>query len=336
MSLAALMWLVLAAAQVDPARPAADAEAARQRWWALGTSEYQKDRFTECRDAFRHLTELAPKAGPAVTMLGLCESGARQYDAAIEHLQQGQDLGAVNEAIDKAAKYQLARLYTSRGMFESALAVIAQLATITEEKPAYILLSGVAALWKPMFPEDVPSEDRELVYLAGKAFWHAGARNAGDAERMLQELAAKYPAAPGVHYLYGAFELRNDPDRAVAEFERELQITPGHVGALSALAAEYLRRKEAEKGLPYARELAAALPDAVASHALLGRLLADKGDLKEGVRELEKARTLDPNDPQPHIALASVYAQLGRKEDAARERQEFIRLKGSEKKPAER
>jgi Flp pilus assembly protein TadD len=181
-----------------------------------------------------------------------------------------------------------------------------------------------------MLPEEVPESDRELVYLAGRAFWYAAARKGAAAAEAMQELVNRYPASPGVHYLFGSYQLAENAGQAVDEFLAELKINPSHAGALSALAAEYLRRGEPLQGLPYARQLVAILPDALASHTLLGRLLAEQGDIEEGVRELEKARAIDPDHPQPHITLASLYAKLGRKQDAARERQEFLRLKDRE------
>jgi Flp pilus assembly protein TadD len=104
------------------------------------------------------------------------------------------------------------------------------------------------------------------------------------------------------------------------------------VGALAALAAEYLRRDEADLGIPYARRLLDVLPQSVAPHTLLGRLLAMKGEITEGIVELEKAREIDPDDPQPHIALASLYAKAGRPQDAAKERAAFSRINAGEKK----
>jgi len=62
------------------------------------------------------------------------------------------------------------------------------------------------------------------------------------------------------------------------------------------------------------------------AHAVLGRILCE-GDIDQarGVNELEQARTLAPGSPQVHMALASAYAKVGRKEDAAKERQEFLK-----------
>jgi Flp pilus assembly protein TadD len=339
-----MAFLFFAQAPAGSTRPASAAKIQQglkanpswqEGWWELGTLDYQQDRYAECRDAFKQLGKLAPKSGAAWTMLGLCEFGAKQFDAALIHLRQGQDLRVGNDAIDTVAKFHLAQLYTHVGNFEMALSILADLAQHKEESSSYIMASGIAALWKPIFPEELQKEDRELVYLAGKAFWDAGARKAVDAQRGFETLAGKYPESPGVHYLYGSFELANNPDHALLEFERELAISPRHLGALSAIAMEYLRRGDSAKGLPYARKCEEFYPDALACHVILGRTLADSGDLQEGARELESAKQLDPADPQARIALASVYAKLGREDDAARERREFLRLKEKSKRPGD-
>ena len=346
---AAIVFLALLSSWPGAAQLSKEAEAARKKnspeaislyqralradprwqdgWWALGTLEYQKDHYPQCRDAFGRLSELAPASGLALAMLGLCENGNKEYDAALDHLKRGLEHGINNDAIMKTARFHLARLYTRAGMFEPALGVIAQLTETVPESPVYLQLAGAAALWMPVFPEDIPSADRELVYLSGLAFWHAGSRYATGADKDMEELVSRYPSARGVHYLRGSYELRSNPDRAITEFEAELKNSPGHPGALAALAAEYLRRGDAAKGLPYGKTLAQELPEGVASHALLGRLLAESGDLAGGVLELEKARDLEPTDPQPHISLASLYAKLGRTADAAREREAFMRAK---------
>jgi tetratricopeptide (TPR) repeat protein len=307
----------------------------QEGWWALGSLHYEKDRYPQCREAFRRLTVLEVNSGPAFAMLGLCEFGAKEYDAAIADLGHGQQLGVANDALNEVARYHIAMLLTRAGDFENALGVLLELEQSGKEKRAYVILSGIAGLWKPMLPEDLPPDQRELVLLAGRAFCDAATRNVAAAKKSFEILLSKYPSTPGVHYLYGSFALIEDQDRALPAFEEELKISPQHVGALSAIAAEYLRRDEPAKGLPYARKCVELLPDGVACHAILGRLLAETGDLTGGAAELEIARKLGPDDPQPCIALASIYGKLGRQEDAARERREFLRLKAQSKKPGE-
>jgi tetratricopeptide (TPR) repeat protein len=50
----------------------------------------------------------------------------------------------------------------------------------------------------------------------------------------------------------------------------------------------------------------------------MGRVMVAEGKLPEAIRLMERARSLSPEIPQIHAALAIAYARSGRKEDAAR------------------
>jgi predicted Zn-dependent protease len=184
----------------------------------------------------------------------------------------------------------------------------------------------LAALRKPLLPEELPPKDRELVLQAGKAAWAIGARRAQEAETILKELAARYPDASNVNYLLGSLLLISDPKQGIPHLQRELAISPGHLPALVQLALEFEKQGDKAQALVYAREAAKVAPKSFAARNTLGRMLVDSGELEEGIKELEAARALAPDSPQTRIALASAYSKAGRKEEAARERQEFKRL----------
>lgn len=326
----------------SPAAPALFAKALRlnpswkEGWWGLGSLQYQRDAYAECRNSFQKLTRLDAQNGAAWTMLGLCEYGVKEYDTSLGHLKRGQQIGLANDSMDTVAKYHVAQLMTRAGDFEPALQILMSFAQTGKQSAAYLMLAGTAGLWKPALPEEILADDRERVLLAGRAFWEAAQRHVPEARSAFADLLEQYGKSSGVHYLYASFLLVENPDKAVGEFEEELHVTPDHPGALTALAAEYLRRGEAARALPYAKRCVEVLPNAVAAHVLAGRSLTETGDLAAGLRELEKARELGPDEPQVRIGLASVYAKLGRTEDAARERREFLRLKDLNKKPEER
>ena len=336
------------AAQADEARAKGSAEATvlyqralklkpdwKDGWWALGTLHYGRNQYAEAVTDFEKLVALDKTAAPAYAMLGLSQYNAVQYDAALDNLIQAQKLNVINESIGQASMYTLAKLWTKKGNFEGALGILYEFAQLGKESPAYLSLAGTAGLWKPMFPEEVAAADRDLVFLAGKAFWEAARRNVPVARASFEDLVAHYPAAPGVHYLYGSFEMFDSADRALPLFEEELKITPNHIGAQMALGAEYMRRGDVAKALPYARRSVELAPGSYASHTLLGRALVETGALAPALKELETARQMAPDDPAPRIALASLYMKLGRKDDAARERREFQRIQASSKKPGE-
>lgn len=305
-------------------------------WWSLGTLHYKANQSKECAEDFERLVALDPGSAPAHAMLGLCQFQLQRYDAALEHLQKSQSLNLTNEAIAMPAEYTLAKLWTKRGNFEAALTILFDFAQMHKDNPAYLLLSGAAGLWRPLFPEEIPQSDRELLFLAGRAFWEGAQRNLPVARASFDDLLSRYPTAAGVHYLYGSFELYDQPDKALGLFLEEHRLNPKHIGVLTALAAEYLRRGDSAKAMAYARDSVELAPQSYAAHALLGRALLDSGDLEASKKELEQARQLAPEEAQPHIALASLYTKLGRSEDAARERREFLRIQAKNKKPNEK
>jgi hypothetical protein len=55
--------------------------------------------------------------------------------------------------------------------------------------------------------------------------------------------------------------------------------------------------------------------------------LVKAGQLKEGTRELETSRNLEPESSHVRYVLSRAYLRLNRKEDALREQKAFERLK---------
>jgi tetratricopeptide (TPR) repeat protein len=78
----------------------------------------------------------------------------------------------------------------------------------------------------------------------------------------------------------------------------------------------------------------ASKPEAAEAHYLLGCLLERKLESARAAAELERSVRLNPRDPAPHFHLARVYRELGRKEDAARERELHQKLSEELEAPA--
>jgi predicted Zn-dependent protease len=108
---------------------------------------------------------------------------------------------------------------------------------------------------------------------------------------------------------------------------KELSREPGHVPSLLAIVRELERQSQFQEALGYAQRAVAAAPGDYAAHAILGRILVSLDRTEEGLRELELAKNIEAGSPQVYFALASAYAKLGRNEDAAKARAEFLRLK---------
>lgn len=297
-------------------------------WWYLGTMAYDQDRYLECRDAFRRFIAIEKRMAPAYAMLGLCEFPAKEYKAAVAHLERARTIGLPNgQPLTTVALYHEVLLQNHFSNFEQALRIANILSRTTAVSPEIITAAGIAAVRKPVFPSEVPESARDLVFRLGSALLPGGENPVEESLKRFEQIIKDYPDVPQVHYAFAAFLLAVDPDRGVAELKRELDISPDHIPALVSLAVEYQKRGEPESARPYAERAVKFAPANFAARGALGRILLDMGDVAGAIRELENAVRLEPNSPPMRFSLASAYSRAGRKEDASRQRAEFTRLK---------
>lgn len=298
-------------------------------WWALGTLYYELDRFDEGRAAFRRLTVVKPEVGLPWAMLGLCEYETKHYEEALQHLRRGGDLGVDQDPdISAVAHYHLALLLTRFTEYEAAMKVLSVFAQRNINNPSYVEAMGIAALRKPLLPAEVPPAEHQLVMDTGRVMYDAAALHTTEAAAEFKILVDKYPETPNIHYLYGSFLLFSDADGGLAELKKELEVSPAHVPAMVTIANEYIQRKQFQDALPYGKKAAGLDPQSFPAHTVYGRVLVEGDiDVPRGLAELEEARKLAPSSPQVRIALATAYTKAGRKEDAAREREAFSKLR---------
>ena len=301
-------------------------------WWYLGTLYYDSDRYADGQDAFGHLTSLEPNMAVAWAMLGLCEFETKNYERALARLEKADQLKVPEElGFYDVSQYHLALLLTRFGKFEEAMAIIARYARKAKDSPNFVEAMGIATLRKPLLPSELPPLERELVMDVGRAMCDAASRRTADATTEMEAIVRKYPTTPQVHFLYGMVMLTNDPDKAIAALKDELAISPNHAEALISLAGEYLRRTEYTTALPYAEKAVLSKPGYFATYAMLGRVLVEGDiDIPRGTKQLETAVKMAPGNPQARFALATAYTKAGRKEEAAKERAEFLRLRNQD------
>ena len=300
----------------------------KEGWWYLGLVQYAADLYADARDAFRRQVALDPEAGGAAwALLGLCEFQTREYERALEHLQRGQRLGlGGDKELSRVVRYRTALLLTRIEQFEAATQMLNPWAVESGDHPTLVEALGLSTLGLPYLPTELPSDKRELVLTAGRAAVYGATHRLDDAEREFKELLARYPKSPGVHYSYGVFLLRENPDAALEEFKRELEIMPSSDRALLQISFEYINRNMHAAGLPFAEKAVRLRPKEFAARNALGRILLETGDVKGAVRELEEGVRLAPDSPEMRYVLARAYTRDGRKDDAARENSEFLRL----------
>lgn len=296
-------------------------------YWYQGTAYYTLGKFAECRDRFTEVVRLAPKNGAAFAFLGLCDYGLKDYAASLPHLLQSRTLGVGDTGdLGSVARYHAAAIMMKIGEFEQALQTLGEFANDGDDSPRVIEAMGMATLRMPIFPEELPAENRDMVIMAGRASYQMATRNTASAGRSFEALVLRYPETPNVHYANGVYLLGEQPDKAIEEFKKELELQPGHPQSLMQIAFEYLNRGDAPAALPWAKRAVEAAPKDFAAHKALGQALLETGEVAGAIAELENGVKLAPESPSLRFQLARAYQKAGRLEDANRERDEFTRL----------
>jgi tetratricopeptide (TPR) repeat protein len=306
----------------------------RDGWWDLASLYYDQDRFPEAKETFHRYAVLAPGKGPADAFLGLCEYELRDYDRALSHFRSWASAGwAGTPQLLDVAVFHFALLLTRDGEFVPALYLLAPEAAKAGNDPALAEAMGLASLRMRNLPEDYPPERREMVWLAGEAAVYL-AQQPHDVERAQQfaaRLESRYPNEPGVHYFRGSlFAFDNKTDEAEREDREELRISPAHVPAMIALAQIDLEKNELAEADALARKAVNLEPENGEAHHILGRVLMVNRQMDASLRELEKAKSLVPDNPLVRSHLAMVYSRMGQAEKAKAEARAFLVLKKKE------
>jgi len=305
-----------------------------QGWWAIGMISYERDRYAECRDALTRMVALDSNASPGWALLGLCEFRTKQYDESFQHLKKAHMMVSAREAggpLLDMANYHLALLLTRQGAFEVAQEVMVQVALKIKNNPEMMFSAGLAALRMPILPDEVQANQREVVQMAGKAFWDLITRPPEEAEADFKALVSKYPDFPNVHYVYGTYLAAHRPEDCAPEFLQELRVTADSVPARVQLALRYIVEGKLDDALKRAREAVALSPDSVGAQLALAETLQNQGNDEGALSAFLEAERLDPVSPKIRLYLVNAYRALGRLEDMRREKAEYDRLRSEQR-----
>ena len=295
--------------------------------WYQSTLLYENERFPEASLYLRRFLALAPENGYAWALLGMAEFQTRDYDRALNHLQQSLVLGlGDNGKMVKVATFTTAILLTRSEHFDESLNLLFSRVASGDPIDSLVEPLGLAALRIPVLPAEIPAGRRQMVHLAGAAVLALEAQHFREAEARFTELKDSYSSEPGVHFLVGAYLLGVHPDDGIDELKRELEISPSHVTARLRLAAEFLKRQDTKQGISYAQQALQLEPNNGLAHRLLGEGMLASGDPKSGITEMETARAAMPDSLQIHWDLFRAYTSTGRLEDATREKSEIERI----------
>ena len=301
-------------------------------WWYLGTLSYDSDQYENGARAFAEFVKLqgpeADKAAPAWSFLGLCEFETGAYAQSLEHMRKALEIRTgLEPSIEQVLRFHEALVLTKLGLFDQAMPRFTPFVKRGLHDPTLIAGIGLTALRRPLLPQEVPAEDRDLIDAAGQTTytWMAGDTTKMSAD--FQTLVDGYPKTPGVHYLYATYLLSFRPaEEAAQELKRELEVNPNNPDALGMVALLMFRAGASSTAEPLARRAAGSGPMCPMAQYAYGLVLDSKGDLSQAIDHLESAERLDPANVEYHMALAGVYSKAGRHDDARRERRASIAI----------
>jgi tetratricopeptide (TPR) repeat protein len=300
-------------------------------WWYIGSLQYGANNYAPAVDALNHYIDLTPTAGPAFALRGLCKFEQGEYPGSLQDLQRGIALGAATQPRNAGIiLYHEAILLTKLGSFEQALDKYTQMVAHGDVNHDVLTAIGLAGLRLAMFPSDVEPSQVEMVAAVGQAATLIMSHDLPAADQAFQGLFDHYPTVTNLHYFYGYLMFSKDSNKAIDQFHKELAVSPDSAITHSMLAWAYRSRKDYNASLADAQLAVQEEPTLLIAQLVLGRALVETGDRKNGVEHLLVVLSADPNNLDAHLALVKAYSELGRKEDARRERLLCLAITGQE------
>jgi len=299
-------------------------------WLYMGGDLYRLQRFSEARDAFRKGIALAPQLGMAYGFLGLCEYELGDLHQALGDIIKGESLGlGPNLVFETLVRRHAALILVREQAYDEALAQLGPLTVKKVNTPEVEEAIGLCALTMPRRPESLTPQEKGVVDLAGRATWANMCRRSTEAEEAFRELMAKYADFPGVHYANGVYQMEMDQRLALSEFEKELKAHPTHWPSMLVIGFLRIRDGDPEGGIEMTRNAMRVEPERDRWIALtaIGQGYLAMGEMDKAIASLQQALQQQPNNDSIHFFLEQAFRQAGRKADALRERDEFVRLR---------
>jgi tetratricopeptide (TPR) repeat protein len=160
-------------------------------------------------------------------------------------------------------------------------------------------------------PDDVDSRYREAEVAANS-------NRLTDAARILSELSDRYPKEALFHWRLGYVHAdAKATDRAIASFNRAIQIDTNCWPAWGGLAYIFLELRDWEQAEDCLRRRIAIKPSPQC-FVLLAVALRSKGDIEGAIQSCKTAIELDPRFDEAYYNLGIYYAMLERTDDSQR------------------
>lgn len=167
-------------------------------------------------------------------------------------------------------------------------------------------------------PQSVPAHKLNAEALEMQGKWD-------EAQREYEDMIAKEPNLPGLHFLLGR-SLLSRPDanaktteRAKEEFQKELEIDPKNAAAHYVLAELAAKDENYDDAIAHFSEAAKLNPNFAEAYLGWGFTLVAVKRYQEAIDPLRVAERLTPGNPAVHYSLATALIRTGQKEEAEKE-----------------
>jgi arylsulfatase A-like enzyme/cytochrome c-type biogenesis protein CcmH/NrfG len=169
--------------------------------------------------------------------------------------------------------------------------------------------------------EQVLAKNPVAAYYAKMGDWLMRKRDFQKAVPVLRKSLVMNPDSDGARFfLAKALIALQDFNAAIPVLEELVARVPNAVEAHSFLELAYARTNRLSDAIGECKTVLQYDPEDYGSYLILGQSLGRLGDSQGGISMLEKAVSLQPADPTPHLWLAEIYDKSGPKPNADRER----------------
>ncbi len=176
-------------------------------------------------------------------------------------------------------------------------------------KKEYDVANALAADMMTRFPKSPEGYRLKGIVLVMK-------NKAGDAVTALQKSITLGPNAGAYYFLGLAQTSRNEPEQAISNFNKALDLNPLFHSARILLASVLLKQERVDEAITEVSKVINADPKNAYAYNVLASAYMKKGMLAESMEELNKALAIKPQLAEVHIKKGLVNIQRGQTEEA--------------------
>jgi tetratricopeptide (TPR) repeat protein len=305
---------------------------------SLGVIYFKEGKFEQSATELRSALQLKPGLPRVESLLAMVLSEQGHFQQALPGLEKGFHQSADSE-LKRMCGLRLERAYTSMHNDAKAIETALELQRAYPDDPEVLYYSS------KIFGNEAFLSAQKLFLTAPNSTWGVmAAAEAHESQGSLDQAIAEYrevlkldPERPNVHFRIGRALLARgagkgdakDLEAAETEFQQELDLNPSSANASYELAEIYRKQGHEEQARKYFQQAVDSYP--AFEEAYVGLALTElETDPASARTLLQKAVTLDRQDPVAWYRLAQAERALGHMDEQRKALAEFAKLKNEQ------